>query len=87
MFKGGNIALAMAQFLGPKVGAVCVQVLLLPGQCFIPFHLNYQILKVSCPLPYGEVPQIKRYVKGASYCGLCPDPDAMKYKDEVRPTK
>jgi len=43
--QGGNIALAMAQFLGPKVGAVCVQ--------------------------------------GASYCGLCPDPDAMKYKDEV----
>ena len=28
MFQGGNIALAMAQFLGPKVGAVCVQVLL-----------------------------------------------------------
>jgi len=25
MFQGGNIALAMAQFLGPKVGAVCVQ--------------------------------------------------------------
>merc|ERR1711971_326836 len=23
--QGGNIALAMAQFLGPKVGAVCVQ--------------------------------------------------------------
>jgi len=43
--QGGNIALAMAQFLGPKVGAVCVQ--------------------------------------GASYCGLCPVPDAMKYKDQV----
>ena len=46
MFQGGNIALAMAQFLGPKVGAVCVQVLtfaqelLLSVLAIVLFHLN-----------------------------------------------
>ena len=46
MFQGGNIALAMAQFLGPKVGAVCVQVQLYlpsfarPFFSFLSFHLK-----------------------------------------------
>ena len=44
LFQGGNIALAMAQFLGPKVGAVCVQVLLflLPANCFNPLYLAFE---------------------------------------------
>ena len=92
MFQGGNIALAMAQFLGPKVAAVCVQVLLLLGHSFMKSSSisgspsNQKICTgglILWPLPKPRRYEIQRPGEAKQVITIC----KPSIKNQVRPTK
>jgi len=56
--QGGNIALAMAQFLGPKIGAVCVQGASYCGICPGVMKYKDQVIQSAFLTWMGQVKKI-----------------------------